>query len=198
MAIEDVEGHAAKDGVAQGDHLLEQIAGSCFAAGLVPGAPFVDDEFDGVIGILFGQSLPVIVDHGFDALAFVEEFVPVDGIELEGVTFSFEPILRAAAAEIPGVVMQGKAVDGTNLRFAFADEFFEEAARPTCIVAVGSRGDQRQRAAIVNREPCGVTAKFYGVFLRGEVAATSPGFVADSPESYVEWIGETCGGASVR
>src|SRR5437660_612756 len=124
MAIEDVEGHAAKDGVTQSDHLLEKIAGSCFAAGLVPGAPFVDDELNGVIGIFFGESLPVIVDHGFDALAFAEEFVPVDGIELEGVTFSFEPILRATPAKIPGVMMQRKAVDGTNLRFAFADEFF--------------------------------------------------------------------------
>src|SRR5882672_5088106 len=113
MAVEDVEVHAAEDGVAQGDHLLEKIAGSCFAAGLVPGAPFVDDELDGVIGIFFGESLPVIVDHGFDALAFAKKLVPVDGIELEGVTFSFEPVLRAATAEIPGVMMQRKAVDGT-------------------------------------------------------------------------------------
>src|SRR6267378_33220 len=105
MAIEDVEGHAAEDGVAQRDHLLDKIAGSGFAAGFVPGAPFVDDELYGVIGIFFGKSLPVIRDHGFDALAFAEEFVPVDGIELEGVPFSFEPILRTAAAEIPGVMM---------------------------------------------------------------------------------------------
>src|SRR6266404_8362320 len=109
MAIENIEGHAAEDGVAQGDHLLEKIAGSCFAAGLVPRAPFVDDELDGVIGIFFGESLPVIVDHGFHALAFAEKFVPVDGIELEGVPFSFEPILRATATKIPGVMMQRKA-----------------------------------------------------------------------------------------
>src|ERR1700686_1693779 len=33
MTIENVEGHAAEDGVAQGGNLFQLIAGSCFAAG---------------------------------------------------------------------------------------------------------------------------------------------------------------------
>jgi len=64
----------------------------------VPGDPFVDDELDGVNRDLFGEACSV-VDHGVDALAFAKSS-SVDGIELEGVTFSFEPVLSAATAEI--------------------------------------------------------------------------------------------------
>src|SRR5260370_11714606 len=63
MAVEDIERHAAEHRVAQGGHLLELIAGSGLAAGLVPGTPFVDDQLDRVTGVLFGQGLPVIADH---------------------------------------------------------------------------------------------------------------------------------------
>jgi len=34
-----------------------KIAGSCFAAGLVPLAPFIDYELNGVVGICFARSL---------------------------------------------------------------------------------------------------------------------------------------------
>src|SRR5258708_13807070 len=92
--------------------------------------------------------------------------------------------------------MQSKAVDRVNLRFTLADKFFEEAARPTRIVAVWSGSDQRQRAA-VDREPRGIAAKFDGVFLGGEVAAASPGSTAAAPESDVARISVTGGAASV-
>jgi len=72
MTIEDVEVHAAEDGVAERRHLFENVAGSCFAAGLIPGTPFVDDELDVMLGIEFAHHLPMAFDHGFDAVTFAQ------------------------------------------------------------------------------------------------------------------------------
>jgi len=72
MTIENVERHTAENGVAERGHLFENVAGSGFAAGSIPRAPFVDDEFDVMLGIEFAHHLPVAFDHGFDAVTFAE------------------------------------------------------------------------------------------------------------------------------
>ena len=70
MTIEDVEGHAAEDGVAERWRLFENVAGRGFAAGAIPGAPLVDDELDVMTGVKLAHDLPMAFDHGFDAATF--------------------------------------------------------------------------------------------------------------------------------
>ena len=72
MTIENVEGHAAEDGVAERGHLFENVAGSGFASGTIPWAPFVNDKLDVMFGVEFAYHLPVAFDHGFDAVAFAQ------------------------------------------------------------------------------------------------------------------------------
>src|SRR5690242_6515992 len=134
-----------------------------------------------MFGIKLAHDLPVAFDEILQTLAFAKEFVPIDWFELEGVALAFVPVTGATAAEIPGVVMQRKTVDIVKLARTFAEDFFEEAARPRAIVTVGTGRDERERAAVA-WQPSGVTPEFNGIFLRGEISAAAPGFVADAPE----------------
>src|SRR6476469_7439893 len=70
MTIEDVEGHGAEYGVAQGGHLLQLIARSSFTAGPVPWTPFVHNQLYHVVRILLAHDLPMRLDQIFDALPF--------------------------------------------------------------------------------------------------------------------------------
>src|SRR5277367_3659968 len=98
MAIEGIEGHAAEYGIAQSRRLFELISSSLFRAGAIPGSPFVDYQFDRVIGVEFSHDLPMPSDQRFHAVAFAQQFVPIDAVEVESVTFSLLPILSATAA----------------------------------------------------------------------------------------------------
>ena len=98
MTIENVEGHRAEYGVAQGGHLLQLIARCCFTAWAVPWAPFVDHQLDCVLGILLAHDLPMPLDQIFDALPFTQQFIPVNCLELDRVALAFVPILSASAA----------------------------------------------------------------------------------------------------
>ena len=47
----------------------------------------------------------------FHAIAFAQQFVPVDRIEIQGVAFAFIPILCLPAAQVPCVVMQRQPIN---------------------------------------------------------------------------------------
>ena len=92
----------------------------------------------------FSHDLPVAVDQGFHHVALAQQFVPVHGVELERITFAFIPILGAAPAQVPGVVVQRQAIDGTEFSRTFAHDLFQKAARPIPLVVIGPGGDERQ------------------------------------------------------
>jgi hypothetical protein len=81
MAIEKIERHPGENGIAQCGHLFEEVAGSGFRAGAVSRAPLVDDQFDAMRGVEFAHNLPVFVDQRFHAIAFAQQFVPINRIE---------------------------------------------------------------------------------------------------------------------
>src|SRR5437879_1156132 len=100
--------------------------------------------------------------------------------------------------------MQGESVDPANLLFSLADNFFKEAACPFAIVSVWT-GCNEGKFLPESRDPGCVPPVLHRIFLRGEVAAASPGLVANPPITDIEWLFETScrtlvgrGGASCR
>ena len=81
-------------------------------------------------------------DEAFHEIALLEQFIPVHGFELDGISISGGSDLRYAAAEVPGIVMQGQAINpGTMIR-AFASDFFKKGASPIPVVVVWSGRDE--------------------------------------------------------
>src|SRR5258705_13088832 len=142
MTIEDVEGHPTEHCIAQGGYLLELVGRSCLVAGTIPGTPFVYDELDVVLLVKFAHDLPVAGDEAFHSIAFAQEFIPVDRVELESVSFALDPILGGAAAQIPGIVMKRHTVDRAQLSSALLEDFFQEAAGPVPVVHIRTRCDE--------------------------------------------------------
>ena len=196
VAIKDVQCHSAEDGISQGRYLLKLVGRRSFAAGPVPWSPFVDHEFDAVLRIEFAHDLPMSGDKALHAVALAQQFVPVDGFELEGISLALHPILRGATAQIPGIVVKGHAVDGAQLPFSFLEDLFQKTTRPVPIIHIRTRGDEGNVLVVV-RHPGSPAAKFDGVFLRREVSAASPTLVADTPVTDIEGLGEPGGSSHV-
>src|ERR1700675_4731730 len=130
MTIEKVQCHSAEHGIAESRKLLQLIAGRQFTAGAIPRAPFIDDQFYGMAGIRFAHNLPVSVDERLHALAFAQQLIPIDGVELGRVAFPLCPVLRCSPAEIPRVMMKRQAVNLAKLPAALAQDFLQELASP--------------------------------------------------------------------
>src|SRR5882762_1804910 len=184
MPVKNVEGHAAEHGIPQRGSLLENVPRRCLAPGTVPRAPFVHDELDAVLTVEFTHDLPVPQNEVLHTFTFAQNLVPVHGIKLNGVPFSFFPIARSSAAKIPRVMVKPPTVDAAELRRRLANNFLEEAARPAPVIRVRTRGDQRQRLAVV-RQPSRISAEFNGILLRRKVSSTPPGFISYTPVAHV-------------
>src|SRR6266496_2148272 len=105
MPIENVEGHATKDGITQRWGLFELVTRREFAAGTIPWSPFIDRNFDVVVLVKLTHDLPVARNHRFHPLTFMEQYVPVHWLEFERVTFALIPVLGLATTQVPGIVM---------------------------------------------------------------------------------------------
>src|SRR5437016_7729883 len=184
MPVKNVEGHAAEHGIPQRGSLLENVPWRRLAPGTVPPAPFVHDELDAVLTVEFTHDLPVPKNEVLHTFTFAQNLVPVEGIKLNCVTFSFFPLVRSSTAKIPSVMVKRPTVDAAELRRPLANNFLEEAARPVPVVGVRTRRDQRQRLAVV-RQPSRVSAELSGILLRCKVPATAPGLVSHSPVAHV-------------
>src|SRR5437763_11575865 len=124
MAVECVERHPTEDGIAQCGHLFELVARSGLAAGPIPWPPFVDHQLYPVLRILLAHDLPVSVDQSFHTIAFAQQLIPVDCLEIESVALPLIPVLRLSAAEIPRLVVPGHSIDGAECVFSLARDFF--------------------------------------------------------------------------
>src|SRR6266851_4728560 len=184
VPIKNIQSHRAEHRVPQRWSLFEDVAWRCFASGPVPWAPLVHDEFDAVLSIEFAHDLPVPQNQSLHAFTLAQNLVPVHGIKLNCVPLSFFPIGCSPPAKIPCVVVKRPTVDGAELRWPFANHLLEEAASPVPVIRVGTRGDQRQRSAVV-RHPSRVSSEFSGILLRRKVPATPPGFISYAPVAHV-------------
>src|SRR5256885_363540 len=165
MPVKNVQGHATEHGIPQRGSLLENVPWRGLAPGTVPRTPLIDDELDAVLTVKFTHDLPVPCNEAFHALAFAQNLVPVHGIKLNCVPFSLFPIVRTPTTEIPSVMVKRPTVDAAQLRRPLANNFLEEAARPAPVIGIGTRGNQRERLAVVG-QPSRVSAEFSGIFLR--------------------------------
>src|SRR5882672_10801707 len=184
VAIKNIQSHGAEHRVPQRWSLLEDVPWRCFAPGPVPRAPLVHDEFDAVLSIELTDDLPVSQDQSLHAFTLTQNLVPVHEIKLNCVTLSFFPIGCSPPAKIPCVMVKRPTVDAAELRGPFANHLLEEAASPVPVIRVGTRGDQRQRLAVV-RHPSRVSAEFSDILLRRKVPATPPGFISYAPVARV-------------
>jgi len=129
VRVEDVERDGGDQRVAE-RVLLPEVFRVSSRRRRVPGAPFVNDEFDAALGVEVVENLTLLKDQRFHRGAVQEQFVPlVGGVVRRGPG-------RAA------VVMRRAAVNAGE-----ALQLGEEAARPIRIVAAGPAGDQEQRRA---------------------------------------------------
>ena len=94
-------------------------------------------------------------------------------------------------------MVKAPAPHAPELPLAFLEQFREETPRPPEVGGVRPRADECEVHAEARR-PRGEPPVFRRVFLRRELAAASPGFVADTPEPHLERIAVTRGGAHVR
>src|ERR1700685_4063703 len=99
-------------------------------------------------GVELSHDLPMPIDQRLHAVAFAQQFIPVHGIELEGIAFTFFPILGPPPAEIPRVMMQCPTVNGPELAWALAENFFKKTPRPLPIIAIRTRSNERELLAI--------------------------------------------------
>src|SRR6266567_253662 len=196
MAVENVQGHAAEYRVAESRHLLDDVTGSRFAAGLVPGTPFVHNQLDVMLLVNFAHHLPVAGYERLHAVAFAEKFVPLHRLEVDGIAFTLHPVL-GPATEIPGVVMERQAIDSPQFAGSFPDNLFKKTASPAPIVHVGAGCDKRQVHS-VTWNPGGEAAKFCRVLLGSKISSTAPGLVSDAPESNAEGIAIAGLGSCIR
>ncbi len=140
-----------------------------------------------MLSIELTHDLPVSQNKSLHAFTLTQNLVPVHGIKLNCVTLSFFPIGCSPPAKIPCVMVKRPTVDAAELRGPFANHLLEEAASPVPVIRVGTRGDQRQRLAVV-RHPSRVSAEFSGILLRRKVPATPPGFISYAPVAHIVWL----------
>src|SRR6267378_522975 len=143
VAIENIQSHGAEHRVPQRWSLLEDVPRCCFASGSVPRAPFVHDEFDAVLSIKLAHDLPVSQNQSLHAFTLAQNLVPFHGIKLNCVPLSFFPIVCSSPTKIPRVMVKRPTVDAAELRRPLANNFLEEAARPTPVIGVRAGSDQR-------------------------------------------------------
>src|SRR5580704_2558012 len=185
VTVKGIERQAAKDRVPQGWCLFEDVTRSRLTAPPVPRSPFVHYEFNRMIPVEFSHHLPVPVDQGFHDIALAQELIPVHGLKLERVTFSFNPVAGAAPAQVPGVVVERQTIDGTEVSWRMTHDLFQKPTRPIAFVIIGSGGDERQLLSIL-RHPGSISAEFHGILLRRKIAAAAPRLVTDAPISNCE------------
>jgi hypothetical protein len=101
-----------------------------------------------VILVELPHDLPMAFDEAFHEIALVEEFIPVHRFELDGISISRGSNLGDAAAEIPGIVMQGETIDAGTIRGALSSDFFEKGTSPIPVVVVWPGRDQLQFLSI--------------------------------------------------
>src|SRR5262249_11501962 len=158
----------------------EQMRRRDLGARLVPGAPFVDHQLHPPATIELAHDVPVAGDQAFHFVGLVEQLVPLVRRELYRVAFAGIPVGGGTAADVPGIVMQRPAPETAQLPFTFFQQRGEEFARPTEVAGVRSRSHKLQLRTIFGY-PGRETSELGGVFLRREIAAAAPGFVAYTP-----------------
>src|SRR5215475_13965008 len=84
VAVEDVEGQAGMNGVAEGNRLAQDVGWSDLRAGGVPHAPLIDDELGAMRRIKLPQLVPVVFDHFLQAHTAQEHFIPLRSFEVSG------------------------------------------------------------------------------------------------------------------
>ena len=178
VAVERVEGQGRDERVAHGRHLAEEIGRVDLRPSLVPGAPLVDGQLDPVSGIDLGHGRPMLGDEGSHDVGFPEQVVPVVKGEVDGLALA-----RRAA-----IIMEAPAEDAAEEAAVPFGQLGEETARPFEVASRRTGGDERQRDAVVG-DPGDEAPEFRGVLLGREVAAATPGFVADAPIAHPERIG---------
>src|SRR5438874_1705060 len=130
MAVKNVQRHAAEHRVPQCGHLLKLVAWSRFTSGTVPWTPLIHHELHLMLPVKLAQDLPVAPNQTLHAVAFAEQFVPIDGVELYGFTFAGNPLLGFAAAQVPRVMVQSDAVNAAQFSWPFTQHFFQKLSGP--------------------------------------------------------------------
>ncbi len=77
-------------------------------------------------------------DEAFHEIALLEQFIPVHGFELDGISISGGSELGDAAAEVPGIVMQGETINAGTMGGTLSSDFLEKGAGPIPVVVVRS------------------------------------------------------------
>ena len=78
-----------------------------------------------------------------------------------------------------------------------AHDLFQKPARPIPVVIAGTRSDEGQFLSILGN-PCRISAKLHGIFLRRKISAATPRLVPDAPIAHSEGLGVSCRGAHIR
>ncbi len=99
VAVERVKRQCGDQCVAQRAHLLEEMTLVDLGSLGMPASPFVDHEFDAVLGVDFAESRPLVLDQRLHLIGLVKLFVPLVLIELEGVPGRSTIIVRGPSLD---------------------------------------------------------------------------------------------------
>src|SRR5207249_11916779 len=121
-----------------------------------------------MLAVALPHHLPLGSDERLHAVGTAQQVVPGRFVEGDGLT------VRGA-----GVMVQRPAPHA--IEAAAVSQLAEAPARPFQVSAARTGPDEREVDAVPRYRPGGEAAVLGGVFLRREVAAASPGLVADPP-----------------
>ena len=101
MTMKGVERQRGQQRIPHRRLLAEEVRRIDGSAGLVPRAPFIDDELQAAAAIELAHHRPVARDQPVHTVRFVQQLVPFIDAELHGVPLAGYPIRARAAARVP-------------------------------------------------------------------------------------------------
>ena len=165
VIVKDMECEGGDEGVTQRILLVEE-AGVGVGFGVVPGAPFVEDDTHAIVGIVLIHDGAVFGDEFVHEEGFLEDIEPIAFVKIGG------------GFSIAGVAVQGQAVHEVAVTaFGIGHEGFG----PAIVFAVGTAGDFVDGVVAKVAYIGLVTPVFVGIVFGAHVAAAAPVFVSNAP-----------------
>ena len=82
IAIECIEREGSGKSIADGDLLTKDVGGVQLCAFAIPGAVFVDNQLDLVLGIVLTHNCPLVGNDPFHPITLAEQLEPIHQFEL--------------------------------------------------------------------------------------------------------------------
>src|SRR5450631_3259060 len=179
VPVKDVERDGRMERIPKRERLAEQIRRTDFLPAPVPDTPLVDHQLSVVLGIVFADRLPMLLDDSLGPQAFADHVVPSTSVE--------RSYFLGAVSKVCVVVHRQTIYP----RVVTVLHGVKEACRPPKveIFRMTARADRDQKRLWVVRWKLGDEPPVQRGILGGShISTTTPRFVANTPETNPEWL----------